>query len=275
MLALLSLLLSTAAAACPASTADLRAAIDAGVAAYGEWAWDRFGLARADVAGMIGCLSEPLAPEDARRIHLFAALQAGVDKDEARATGAFRALLAVDPVWALPAELAAPGSLLQRAFDAARVEVEVETLRLPKGDWLVDGASGVRALPLSRPAVLQRRTPESLDTWLVAGEPLPDSLSEALSRPAPKPRKAAETSAEAPGSGRRPLVLGAASGGALALSALSFGLAWRAWDAYPDARTAEEAASLNRANHVFYAGGVAVGAVGLGLGVGAALDGWR
>lgn len=270
VLVLALLLALPARAECPSSSAELRAEITAGIAAYEAWEWDRFGLARADVASMIGCLGEPLATDDAAQVHLFAALQAGVDKDEIRATEAFRALLAIKPEAGLPEGLAAPGSLLRRAFDAAHVAADTPTRRLPKGDWIVDGQRGASTLPLSRPSVVQYSGSDQLRTWVVAGEPLPDDLSLALS----KPRGARSVSADSgPGSSRRrALGMGIASGGALALSAASFALTWSTSNAYWEAGTEEEAGRIRDMNNVFFYSGAATGVLGLGLGVGATIS---
>ncbi len=268
-LALLSLL--PAQAACPSSIPDLRAGIDAGIAAYQAWEWDRFGLARADVAAMLGCLDGPLAPEDAAQIHLFVALQAGVDKDEARATEAFRALLAVNAGYVLPEDLAAPGSLLRRAFEAAAVAEPLVTRKLPGGGWIVDGQSGARALPLSRPALVQKELEAQLHTWMVAGEPLPDDLSAALVRPSRKTAAAGGESAPAEDSDRpsrkRTLVLGVASGGALALGATAMTFAVRTEERFWDSTTDSQAVTTKGQNNALYFGALASGAVGLGLGV--------
>lgn len=270
VLALALLLTLPAQAACPSSISELHAGIDAGIAAYEAWEWDRFGLARADVAAIVGCLSEPLAVADAERVHLFTALQAGVDKDEGRATEAFRALLA------------APGSLLQRAFDAAKVPEPLDQRRLPKGGWIVDGQAGARALPLSRPAIVQKQAESGLSTWMVAGEPLPDDLSLALAqKPKGSSGSAPKQAGAAPaadagtdeGEGRRRAVrLGLAGGGALALSAASFALTYSTSMAHGEATTYDEEARTTRLNHAFFVGGAASGAVGLGLGVGATIS---
>lgn len=282
VLALALLLTLPAQAACPSSISELHAGIDAGIAAYEAWEWDRFGLARADVAAIVGCLSEPLAVADAERVHLFTALQAGVDKDEGRATEAFRALLAVNVGYTLPEGLAAPGSLLQRAFDAAKVPEPLDQRRLPKGGWIVDGQAGARALPLSRPAIVQKQAESGLSTWMVAGEPLPDDLSLALAqKPKGSSGSAPKQAGAAPaadagtdeGEGRRRAVrLGLAGGGALALSAASFALTYSTSMAHGEATTYDEEARTTRLNHAFFVGGAASGAVGLGLGVGATIS---
>jgi len=249
-------------AACPSTQADLSAEIDAGVTAYKSWAWDRFGLARSAVAEMLPCLDGPLSPATARQVHLFTALQAGVDKDEARAAAAFRALLDDQPAFALPEDLAAPGSLLRRAFDAAKTEKPGEVQPLAGRGWVVDGAPKAHEMPLYRPTLVQRQAEGLTQTWLVSGPPLPDDLQQALSR----------KSANQAGEGRAlPLGLGVASGSALLLSAASLAVAWQSWRDYPDAKTTAEADTLNTRNHAFLIGGAAGGAVGIGLGVGAAI----
>lgn len=256
VLAILFLLGLPARAACPASTTDLRAAIDQGVEAYESWDWEHFGLAVADVDALLGCLAEPLSPKDAAQVHLFGALQAGVKKDEARATVAFQSLLALDPAFELPQSLGSPGSLLRRAYEAARAADVGESVRLHDEGWIVDGQPAARRLPLSRPALVQRLGDDGLQTWVVSGQPLPDPLELATARPAPRPAV---------------LGLGVASGVSLALGALSFVAARHTSSAYPDAGTPEEAARLNALNHASFLGGAGLGAAGLGLGVSAVI----
>jgi hypothetical protein len=208
------------------------------------------------------CPEAPLTPATVRKVHLFTALQAGVDKDEARASSAFRALLDDQPAYALPDDLAAPGSLLRRAFEAAKAEKPGDVQPLAGRGWVVDGAPKAHELPLYRPTLVQRQADGLTQTWLVSGPPLPDDLQQAI----------AGKSAKQGGDGRAlPLGLGVAGGGALLLSAASFAVAYASWRAYPDAPDEAAASALNSRNHTLLVGSAATGALGLGLGVGAAI----
>lgn len=266
MFALALLLALPASAACPSSQADLAGEIDAGVAAYKNWEWDRFGLARSAVAGMLSCPAAPLDPATVRKVHLFSALQAGVDKDEARATASFRALLDDQPAFVLPEDLAAPGSLLRRAFEAAQAEKPGQVQPLPGRDWVVDGMPKAHEMPLYRPTLVQRQGDDGVQTWLVSGPPLPRDLQEAIT---------GKSATKAGGGRALPIGLGVAGGGALLLSAASFVVASTAAKEYPSTPTADadldEVAGLVHRNHAFYVGGAAAGAIGLGLGAGAAI----
>ena len=251
LLALSMLLLGPVAqAGCPSTPLELQQLIDQALLSYESWEWEAFAHARDAVDSAAICAADPLDALAASRVHLIHALAAGVNKDEGAATAHFRSLLATDPSFVLPDSLAAPGSLLQRAFEAARTAEPGETDRVHATELWVDGERA-RRVPVDRPFVAQASGEMGLQTWLVSAQPLPDDLQLALGAPVPT---------------RAPLFLGVGGGAALILGGAALFLASRTSAELDGAPTLAAGDALLIANHRYVGAGAGLGAIGLGLG---------
>jgi len=170
------LLLPLAEAACPASSAAFH---DSLAAALGTWA--RGGEpALAEIQGDLACLWEPLPAEDARRLHLLHAVAAARAGDGGAALWAARGVLAVDPGYALPPDLAPEDGPLRAAFEAAAGSTNLAYVTVGEGAWTVDGEIGAAAIPLERSALVQSGGPGAIRSWYVAGPEVPADLARAL-----------------------------------------------------------------------------------------------
>lgn len=258
LLALYMLMLGVnAEAACPATAVELAQLTDQALLSYESWEWDAFDSARASLDSAVLCAADPLDPLAASRVHLVHALAAGLTKDEAIATTHFRSLLVTDPSYVLPDSLAAPGSLLQRAFEAAKLAEPGDTRRVRADELWVDGAEA-RRLPVDRPFVAQSMVEDGLKTWIVAGEPLPDDLTLALGPPP---------------TSRRTLALGVTGGASVIAGGALLFLASQTADQLDPSLTWNEGDALLRRNRSLAVGGVGLGAAGLALGaVGVTLE---
>lgn len=252
VLLVLSMLLLdlNAEAACPSTPLELQQLIDQALLSYESWEWESFARACEALDAAAICAADPLDVLSVSRVHLVHALAAGVTKDEGTATAHFRSLLATDPTYVLPDSLAAPGSLLQRAFDEARAAEPAETQRVRASALWIDGERS-RHMPVDRPFVAQAQGEMGLQTWLVAAQPVPDDLALALGAPLPA---------------RTPLLLGASGGAAALLGGAALYLASRAASDLDGAGSLGEGDALLVANHRYVYGGAALCGVGLGLG---------
>jgi len=232
-LTLTVLLAGAAHADCPADSGTLLQDVDRAVEAYEDWAWERFESELATVQEDMGCLAEVISASAAARIHLLLALDAGRRQDAHGAETAFRGLLAVDPTFSLSTELAAPGSLLHRAFMAAKAAAPSDTRSMTERACFVDGTPGATEVPTERTAIVQLLEPgEGFSSWCLMGGPFPPSLeTELLVEPATSVASVlsdGESSAtagagQAIGKRRSPLLLAA---GGVALAAAAGGMVW-------------------------------------------------
>lgn len=268
------LAIGAARAACPASAADVREEVEAGISAYESWAWEEFRsrLVRADRD--VDCLSEVLPRPDVARLHLLHAMGAALEKDATAATRAFRGVLAASPAWSPPADVAAPGSLLHDAFDVAREAGVGGSTALRAGTWYVDGRASATTVPTDRTALVQKLvTGAELRSWYLDGngvpdDMLPDVLPDVLPSRPPEPSPVAThvTTRSHRRHGSRGLAI---AGGAVAVaSGVGWGLAvvtHRSFGETLDPADAERLATLNH--------GAVVGAGLLGAGAGGLLVG--
>lgn len=252
LLGLLSLtLISRAEAGCPSTLADVHLLAEQALLSYENWEFDSFKETRASLDTTVLCAADPLDPLTASQVHLVHALESGLDKKQDVATLHFRALLATDPTYVLPDSLAAPGSLLQRAFGDAKAADSGPTQRVSVDQLWLDGERA-RRIPTDRPFVAQLNEEGGLQTWLVTPPPLPDELQAALGRPPPS---------------RLSVTLGGAGVASLAASGTLLFLASRSAAELEPALTSTEAFALKQRNRSMARGGAALAAVGLGLGV--------
>lgn len=152
------LLASLAAAACPATVADLDAHAEAALAAYAELDLERFERAEAALLELAACLDEPVTPGAAWDLHVVHGLGAWIDRDGDAARAAFRGARATLPSGDLSPLLAPDGSHARALWVAAGVEGGGAAAQPPRGRWAVDGALDVAEVPTERAVVVQRLT---------------------------------------------------------------------------------------------------------------------
>jgi hypothetical protein len=176
LVALGMLLAGAPARACDRAT--LRAALDGCFEAWRDRDQVAFRAAREAAGQSLVCQSELLPRDVVRDLHVTAALSAYLPpRDEEAVSQGFRAALAADPGFALDADLAPQGNLLQTLLEGARTAGPglSEDLRAEDGCVvLVDGREG-EGRPLDRPTVLQESCPDRVGAvaLLPPGAPLP------------------------------------------------------------------------------------------------------
>ena len=145
-----------------ACTADeLGQATDAAVAAWSQQDLAAFRSAREAMAEHLACQTEVLSTDAVRDVHLTGALSAYLPpRDPDRVEAAFRALLSVDPGFALSEAIAPPGNLLHDLLEQARAPdpaaaASVQALGASEGcTVLVDGREA-SFRTTARPVLLQ------------------------------------------------------------------------------------------------------------------------
>lgn len=282
--------IGTAHAACPADTAVLRSDVAAAVKAYEAWEWETFDRRVDRVRADLACLSEPATMHDASAVHELFARVGGRQKDEALAERAFRGLLAIDPDYEPEADLAVPGSLLQRAYEKACEAGSGTCLALPDpealpdfegGVWMVDGIRYRDRVEDDRLALVQLvDARDGIHSWYFEGDGLPADLLP--SRPEATGTVAAaetptadlpptETPAAQGGSLSRSLLFGGVAAGAVAVA--GFATAEVLEGEMMETADRDEAASIYRTGRILTLASTGVGAVGGGLVVGAVVSG--
>ena len=104
------------------TAAELDGATGDAVAAWSQQDLAAFGSAREAMAEHLACQAEVLTTSSVREVHLTSALAAYLPpRDPERVEAAFRAVLSVDPGFALSEALAPPGNLLHDLLEQARV----------------------------------------------------------------------------------------------------------------------------------------------------------
>ena len=268
---------TVARADCPASAADLRAEVDAALAAYQDWAWPKFEAALAAARRDVACLGEVASPELARDLHVLVAFAAFREDDATQMEAALRGVLAVDPDWQPTVDQAAPGSTIHTAYELARRrQPQQGRVVLGEGAWFVDGRPGVATVSLGRCAVVQHRDEAgTLHTWYLTGTKLPGAFLASIEAPAAASPVAAPPEAAPPADDRRRRATWVIAGGlgAGVASAGSLLVAAHMKQVYESAATSEEAIDAYRANYFWGMTGYTVGALGAGMVVGAVL--WR
>ena len=99
---LAALLLPTALAACPSSDASLQSTLDSAQLAFSMMDSSGFSTATAEAEAQAACLSDPVSPTVAARLHRVLGLQAFVAGDEPGARTAFAAARAIEPDYQFP-----------------------------------------------------------------------------------------------------------------------------------------------------------------------------
>lgn len=266
------LLASLALAACPATPASVVEHDVAALAAFGDL--DKAGVASARSALLadLECLSAPLSPAEAARVHRVEAMARFVGGNREGAVTAWRSAVAAEPAWAFPDSLAPAGNPFRVAFETARTlgpgaSVDVG---VPSGVVLLVDGTSAGARPTERPAVVQVQDLAGAVKWSAyvdAGEAIPG-----LEHFAPAPI----ATVTEPKPQRKVRVSFVAAGGAAAASAGLYVAALTMKGTYLDPEYAATAsredsdALRTRANTLGWAGAGAAGLAGGLLGAGIA-----
>lgn len=269
---MLPLLLAIAtAAACdePVTEYQLRRVIDLAGTAWVVMDRASFEQATTERREALPCLSEQVVPELAIQLHLHEALAWSLERRSDLSEGAFRAILALQPEWQLPLEVAPEHHRLRADFATAQAWAGEDARRpfAPPGDGalLVDGLPA-RDVPADRPFVVQMldRSGAVERTHYFT----PDSEGEeGLSWWSYEGDQAGLTGASAPRRAQSGALLGGAAGAGLLAGGLYVVAATRSQaleagelecDSLPAART--------RINQLVGAS-AGLGAVGVGLGI--------
>jgi hypothetical protein len=158
MLPLLLAIATAAACDAPVSEDQLSRVIDLAGTAWVVMDRASFEQATQERREILPCLSEPVVPELAIQLHLHEALAWSLDRRSDLSRAAFRAILALQPEWELPLDMAPEHHRLRVDFAEAQQAVGEEARRpfAPPGDGtlLVDGLPA-RDVPADRPFVVQ------------------------------------------------------------------------------------------------------------------------
>ena len=144
---------------CPttSSNADIAVLLDSADAALNGADVDGFRTTIEKVALNVPCLSEPITPELAARLHAFRGIRHYVAGETDQATGAFFASRVLNSETSLPAALFPEGHEIHGVFSDTLVD-SARSFRLPvpkEGKLLIDGQAR-SGKPLDRPFVAQR-----------------------------------------------------------------------------------------------------------------------
>lgn len=182
LLAVVLLLGPSAWALCPApaTSADLEAAAQAAEDAFEQLDAAAFSAALEAQRAALPCLSGPISPTTAARLHNTEALAAFLDRNEGGTLDAFRAALIADPAQDLGEGLEQTHPIRYERRYAARFEAPPVTLLRPLSSSesaLADGRR-VNERYTELPVVLQRVQAEDgtvlASLYLPANAPLPD-----------------------------------------------------------------------------------------------------
>ena len=238
---------------CRSSWAEIAGALDGAEAAWGVEE-ESFRAGVATIRTRVACLTEPLVPAEAARLHRVLGLAAWLERDVEGARAAFAAARAADPSFDFPLAMVPAANPVRRLYESA-VPSEATTLIPPaRGAKILLDGDDSRAIPSSRAVLFQLTTGSEArsTTWLLPGTPLPAY---------PKP-----------GEGLRlPLLVGAgaAAAGGIALLALAGSAAA---DETPPTSQADLDARVG-AKHAFAIAGGGLGVVAVGLGATAFIAG--
>jgi hypothetical protein len=273
------LLSHLAAAACPATAADIDRAVGDAEAAYAGMDLDGFRAAVSTATADAGCLAERPPRATVASLHRAVGLaEFFVAKDAARAAGAFASARALEPAYTFPDRLVPKGHPLLKAYasqDPAASELEI----LPPsatGHIEVDTQPSATR-PMDRPVLIQVVAEDgsvAAGVYAWPGDPLPGYAS----RQAPiaaketRPARPGTLPARARKGPNLPLAGGAVA--ALALAGASYGVAYSTHEQYYDPSTdASDRPGLRDATNALFVTSVGVGVVAVGLGVGAVVAG--
>ncbi len=281
---LLSVLIPSARAACPVSSSQLGADLDAAYAAYAAFDLPTFSTRATAAHDELACVSEVLSPATSARVHLIEGLRAWVAKDPTAMTSSFRGLIASDPSFALPLDIAPNGSRVRTVFTDAQAAGTGATKDLTVGPGVslrVDGAAPGHKIPVERAAVVQVSGTAALKTWYLIGGDAPADLVAAVQGPpvqAPAVASVSRIPASGPAvpkpkSGHTSLALLLSGVGVGVASGVALGVAGGLYDGLPNQPTLDAANAAYGENHVFGYSGFGLGAVALGLGATAVIVG--
>jgi len=117
-----------------------------------------FEAATSERRAVLPCLEDMVSPDLAIQLHMHEALARSLERRSDLSQGAFRAILALQPGWELPAAMAPEGHRLRSDFRQAREQAPDGERRpfAPPGDGalMVDGQPA-RDVPVDRPFVVQ------------------------------------------------------------------------------------------------------------------------
>lgn len=243
-------------AGCPADAATFRTDVEAALDAYGRWDWGSFDRLRAGADLDVVCLGEVPVVADVARYHLMRAFAAARVKDEPAATAALRALLSLDPNYALSEDVAAEGSMLRRAWESARNASPSPRGTLSGDGWWIDGTEQ-KQMPLQHAALVQHRDPD-LQSWYLDGSNVPLDVAGKLEDIHWRPKPVFWTGV-----------------GAAVLSVAAFSTAAVADGKFADEADFDKAQGLADLNHASLIGGIATGVGAAGLLVAGVVVGGR
>lgn len=279
---LLGLLVHPAHGDCPSTSAEVAGRASAALEAYTALDIPAFREHHQAFSTALDCLSEPLAPEHAARVHLAWALASWVDRDRDRLAAAFRGVLAADPEYEPGPEIAPDGSAVLDVFQQAWESGPGPEVPLAADDLWVDGEQRT-AVPTERAAVVQLRPPgDALHTWYTWGEGLPPALAALEGDPeSPVAVDAGSTpgtgtpgtASESPSSGRGQGLLWGAGALSAAGAVVAFVVADAAYDAFWQTDVPADARDLYRRNRTANATGAGLSVVATGCVVGAVVSG--
>lgn len=273
------LFLQAAFAACPATSGDLVASVEAAEAAFAALDVAAFRAATNKVTAEANCLADSASRPVVARLHRIEGLRAFVDGDTARADQAFAAARAIEPAYTFPEALVPEGHPVRVRYTALSPQPGGSTaLPSPTSGYLTLDARSSRDRPADRPALLQVVGDDGgvrASAYLWPGDPPPSYDSAAAVAVAPPPVPPTATKDPTPRERKGPnLPLAVAAGASLAVAGGTMGLAAGSHAAYyaEDARPADLDGLRARTNGL-YLTSVGTGVLGVGLGVGAVLAG--
>jgi len=142
----------------PVSATELNRVLDVASTAWVVMDRSSFEAATAERREAVPCLNEEVSPELAIHLHLHEALAWSLERRSDLSQGAFRAILALQPSWALPVAMAPERHRLRADFELAQGAQDSGERRpfAPPGDGalMVDGLPS-RDVPGDRPFVVQ------------------------------------------------------------------------------------------------------------------------
>lgn len=166
------------------SNADLTEQLDRGEASFVALDDQGFDAALHKVNLTLRCLSEPIAPAVATRLHWMNGLQLYLQEEPQRAAFALAAARTGQDGYQLSASVLPKGHELWSLYEGQDPTPEVRALPPPKaGVLLFDGAAG-SGRPTDRATVVQLQLPDasiSLSRYLLPGQGLPDYGAQVVS----------------------------------------------------------------------------------------------
>lgn len=263
-----ALFVAVAAAACPATSADVQTALEDAEVAFGGMDLAAFRAATDRATEEVGCLSDALPRSLAARLHRAEGLRAFVDNDVVKATAAFASARAIEPRYEFPEALVpAEHPVRERYVQQDPGSGGEKVLAAPAdGQIEVDGRPGA-ARPSARPVVAQwvkgdGSIPASAYLW--PETPMfPYPVGSAGEAKEVSTRKARTSIPLAIGAG----VAAAAAGGTWLVSNAAHGAY------YGDEVTPKDLETLRSTTNTYFFTSVGTGIAAVGLGVGAVVVG--